>query len=37
VGGVLLGVEQAGEDALALREAVIQSTLEMLEMKGQEQ
>jgi len=30
VGGVLLGVEQAGEDALALREALIRSTQEML-------
>jgi N-acetylglucosamine kinase-like BadF-type ATPase len=37
VGGVLLGVEQAGENALTLREAVIQSTLEMLRMEGQEQ
>jgi len=36
VGGVLLGMEQAGEDALTLREAVIESTLEMLEMKDQE-
>jgi N-acetylglucosamine kinase-like BadF-type ATPase len=32
VGGVLLGVEQAGEDALALREALIQSTQELLKM-----
>jgi N-acetylglucosamine kinase-like BadF-type ATPase len=30
VGGVLLGVDQAGEDALALREALIRSTQEML-------
>ena len=37
VGGVLLGMEQAGEDGLTVREALIQSTLEMLEMKGQEQ
>jgi N-acetylglucosamine kinase-like BadF-type ATPase len=32
VGGVLLGVEQAGEDALALRESLIQSTQELLKM-----
>jgi len=37
VGGVLLGMEQAGEDTLALREAVIQSTLEMLNVEDQEQ
>jgi N-acetylglucosamine kinase-like BadF-type ATPase len=37
VGGVLLGMEQAGADGLTLREAVIKSTLEMLEMEGQEQ
>ncbi len=33
VGGVLLGVEQAGEDPFALREALIRSTQEMLEMR----
>jgi N-acetylglucosamine kinase-like BadF-type ATPase len=32
VGGVLLGMEQAGEDTLALREALIQSTQELLKM-----
>jgi len=35
VGGVLLGMEQAGEEPFALREAVLQSTQEML--KKQEQ
>ena len=34
VGGVLLGMEQAGEDVLALREALIQSTQELLKMGG---
>jgi hypothetical protein len=33
VGGVLLGVEQAGEDPFAVREALIRSTQEMLEMR----
>lgn len=37
VGGVLLGMEQAGDNVLALREAVIQSTLEMLHLEDQEQ
>ena len=32
VGGALLGMEQAGEDTLALREALIQSTQELLKM-----
>jgi N-acetylglucosamine kinase-like BadF-type ATPase len=32
VGGALLGMEQAGEDALALREALIQSTQKLLKM-----
>jgi N-acetylglucosamine kinase-like BadF-type ATPase len=36
VGGVLLGVEQAGEDPLAVREALIASTREMLLERGGE-
>jgi N-acetylglucosamine kinase-like BadF-type ATPase len=34
VGGVLLGMEQAGEEPFALREALLQSTQEMLKERG---
>jgi N-acetylglucosamine kinase-like BadF-type ATPase len=37
VGGVLLGMEQAGADALSVREALIHSTQEMLKMKDRDQ
>ncbi|MBI1877728.1 MAG: hypothetical protein HYR94_05785, partial [Chloroflexi bacterium] len=34
VGGVLLGMDQAGLDAPALRETLIQSTVELLAARG---
>jgi N-acetylglucosamine kinase-like BadF-type ATPase len=37
VGGVLLGMEQAGADALSVREALIHSTQEMLRLKDRDQ
>jgi N-acetylglucosamine kinase-like BadF-type ATPase len=37
VGGVLLGMERAGADALSVREALIHSTQEMLKMKDRDQ